>query len=113
MLIGNVIGCVDVVGRAGDLRKGQSAGDVVVVDVGLEDVGDEYTRRADELEHAVDVTLRVDHERDLAVMDEVAAVPQGRGLDGDDGDHQGRRPSTIGCPARAQAPVPPVTEYAS
>jgi hypothetical protein len=24
-----------------------------------------------------------------------------------------RGPMTIGCPARAQAPVPPVTEYAS
>ena len=67
--------------------RGQTAGDVVVVDVGLEDVGDSHTRRRGQVEYAVDVPLWVDHERDLAVMGEVAAIPQRRGLDGDDGDH--------------------------
>jgi len=49
-------------------------------------VGDPHTGRLGSFEYAVDVTLRVDYERDLAVMGEVAAVAQGWGLDGDDGD---------------------------
>ena len=39
-LVGHRVGGVDVVRRAGRPRQRQAAGDVVVVDVGLEDVGD-------------------------------------------------------------------------
>jgi hypothetical protein len=62
----------------------------VVADVRLEDVGDAHAGLLGGGDHAVDVTLGVDDDRDLAVVDAVAAVPQGRGVDGDDrGGHQG------------------------
>ena len=68
-------------------------------------------------QHPVDVALRVDHERDLAVVDEVAAVAQGRRVDRDDREvvcvvHREflLRP---GRPERAQALVPPATDQAS
>ena len=38
-------------------------------------------------QHAVDVALRVDHQRDLPVVGHVAAVPQARRVDRDDLDH--------------------------
>ena len=109
---GDVVGGVHVVRGAGGLGEGQAAGDVVVVQVGLEDVGDADAGLAGEVEHAVDVALRVDDEGDLAVVGEVAAVAEGGGLDGDDGDHGepfggcggdqaalARGPVTIGWPA--------------
>jgi hypothetical protein len=76
---------VDVVGRAGRRGEGVPAGDVVVVDVGLEDVGDPDALGGGEGEDPVDVSLRVDDERDPAVVDQVAAVTQGRGVDRQDG----------------------------
>src|SRR5665811_886473 len=54
------------------------------------DVGDPYTGRGGGLEHTVNVTLRIDHQRDLAVVGEVGAIAQGRGLDGNNGDHAAR-----------------------
>jgi len=89
-LVGHVVVRVDVVRRTGDLGKGQATGDVVVVDVRLEDVGDPHPGRGGDRKHAVDVALRVDHQRDPTVMGEVGAIPQGRGLDRNDGDHRGR-----------------------
>jgi hypothetical protein len=58
-----------------------AAGDVVVVDVRLEHVRDPHAGRVREFQDAVDVPLRVDHERDGAVMRQVAAVAEGRRVD--------------------------------
>src|SRR5690606_25470721 len=65
-------------------RELEPAGDVVVVDVGLEDVGQRDAEVVEKVDDAVDVALRVDDGRDLAVGDEVAAVAEGGGLDGVD-----------------------------
>jgi hypothetical protein len=78
---------VDVVRGTGALREGVSAGDVVVVEVGLEDVGDPNPVGGGQVEDAVDVTLRVDHECDLAVVHEIAAIAERRGVDGQDVRH--------------------------
>jgi hypothetical protein len=116
-----------------------AAGDVVVVDVGLEDVRDRDVRLRGELEHAVDVALGVDDDRDPPVVGEVAAVTEGGRVDRDDGGHRGSsrrrtvagglsgvsgrradcgqatgvRPLTTGRPEPAHALVPPSTERAS
>lgn len=76
LLVGNLIGRAYVVGRAGHPRQSQAPGDVVVVDMGLEDVGDPYTSRVGKLDHFVDVTLRVDHEGHLTVMGQVVRSPR-------------------------------------
>ncbi len=65
---------------------------------------------AEQGEHPVDVALRVDDEGDLAVVDEVAAVSQGGGVDDDDGQVGHQKPPSTGRPERCQAVVPPVTE---
>ena len=70
-----------MVGRAGALGQREPTGHVVVVDVRLEDVGEPHPVLLEQVQDAVDVTLRIDHERDLAVVDDVAAITQGRGLD--------------------------------
>ena len=72
---GHVVGCIDQVLRAGAAGQGKAAGDVVVVDVGLEDVGQPQALLLEQRQDAVNVALGVHHEGDLAVMDEVAAVP--------------------------------------
>ena len=59
---------VDVVLRAGQLGESVPPGDVVVVDVGLEDVLDLDALRPGEIEHPVDVALRVDDDRHGPVM---------------------------------------------
>jgi hypothetical protein len=89
---GDVVRAVDQVGRAGLLGEGQPTGHVVVVDVGLEDVGQAHAVLVQQLEHPVDVSLRVDHECDVAVVGEVAAVTEGGGLDRDDGEGLHVRP---------------------
>ncbi len=81
-LEGDVVVRVDVVGRPGGPREGQSAGQVVVVDVGLEDVGRLDPVVVEQGEYPVDVALRIDDESDLAVMDDVAPVAERGGLDG-------------------------------
>ncbi|MFC5042084.1 hypothetical protein [Ornithinimicrobium kibberense] len=48
-------------------------------------MGDAHRLALGEREHPVDVTLGVDDEGDLAVVDQVAAVAQRRGLDGQHG----------------------------
>jgi len=62
----------------------QPAGDIVVVDVGFEDVGDPDTSGSSEIQDPVDVALRVDDQRDPPVVDQVAAVPQSRRVDRED-----------------------------
>ena len=46
----------------------------------------------------------------LTVVDEVAAVTQGGGVDDDDGQVGHQKPPSTGRPERCQAVVPPVTE---
>jgi hypothetical protein len=83
---------VDVVGGVGGLRQGQAAAHVVVVDVGLEHVGDAHPVLLGEGEDTVEVALRVDHQRDLAVIGEVAAVTKARGVDRNDLQHRSPPP---------------------
>ena len=56
----------DVLG-AGGARQFQTAGDVVVVDVGFQHVGDPHAAVGGEVEYPVDVALRVDHDGDVTV----------------------------------------------
>jgi hypothetical protein len=49
--------------------------------VRLCNVGDLNAKLGGRLQHPVDVALRIDHEGDLPVGDQVAAVAQRRGLD--------------------------------
>ena len=86
---GHVVVGVDEVRRACALGQRETAGDVVVVDVGLEHVGEPDPLRVEEVEDAVDVPLGVDDEGDLAVMDEVGAVTQGGRLESQHGDAAG------------------------
>ena len=88
--VGNLVGSVDEILRIGLLGQRQAPGDVVVVDVSLEHVRDRYRFAGGEVEDAVDVTLRVDHHRHLAVVHQVAAVTQRRRLDRNDRRHQPR-----------------------
>ncbi len=72
------------VGGVSRLRQRQAAAHVVVVDVGLEHVGDPHPDRASRVDEPADVALRVDHDGHVAVVDEVAAIPQTSGLQGHD-----------------------------
>ncbi len=78
---------------AGNERE--ATGDVVVVDVGLGDVGDAHPELVDQGEDPVDVALRVDDEGDLAVVGEVAAVAEAGGGDRADVDHQYSLPGRV------------------
>ena len=97
----------------------EPAGHVVVVDVGLEDVGDPHAGRLGDAEDAVVVALRVDHQGDLAVVGQIGAVTQARGVQGENGDHGGplgvgdQAAVSTGRPASIHAPVPPATLVAS
>jgi hypothetical protein len=75
------------VGGTEPLGERGAARDVVVVDVRLEHVGDGQAAGRDQVEHPVEVALRIDDDGDLTVGRQVAAVPQGGGLDGEDLDH--------------------------
>ena len=81
---GDLVLSVDVVPRAEAASEGQTPGHVVVVEVGLEDVGDSHAGLLSDREHTVDVSLWVDDEGDVAVVGEVGTVAQARGLDGHD-----------------------------
>ena len=83
---GHLVLAVDEVVGTGALREGEATGDVVVVDVGLEDVGEAYAVLVEQGQDPVDVALRVDHDGDLAVVHEVGAVAERRRLDRDDGE---------------------------
>ena len=89
-LVGDVVsGGHDVLG-AGGAGQFQAAGDVVVVDVGFQDVGDPHAAVGGEVEDPVDVALRVDHHGDVTVGDQVAAVAETGGFD--DGHVHGMTP---------------------
>ena len=77
----DVVSGRDHVLGSGDLCELQAAGDVVIVDVGLQDVGDSNVMVAGEVQHSVDVALGVHDPGDRAVGDEVAAVAQRGGLE--------------------------------
>ena len=87
----------DVV-RARAAGQSEPAGDVVVVDVGLEHVGDADGGGLGDGENPVDVPLRVDDGGVLAVVDQVAAVAEPGGLDRNDVMHA--LPSWSGPPVR-------------
>ena len=67
--------------RAGRAGQFQAAGEVIVVDVGFEYVGNLHAVVGDEVEYPVDVALRVDHHRGVTVGDQVAAVSETGGFD--------------------------------
>src|SRR5579875_468499 len=114
------------VGGAGGPGEREPARDIVVVQVRLGHVGDPHPPFGGQREHPVDVALRVDHHRDLAVGGQVTPVTQRRRVDGQDlyrhrflllcrGCHatSARVPVTTGLPDRCQALVPPATDTAS
>src|SRR5687768_17161556 len=72
---------VDEVLRTMGAGEDQAAGEVVVVDVRLSNVRDADSRGARSFLDPVRVPLRVDHQGHAAVMHQVAAVPELRGLD--------------------------------
>ena len=79
--------------RAGGAGQFQTAGDVIVVNVGFQYVGDLHAAVGGEVEDPVDVALRVDHHRDVTVGDQVAAVAETGGFD--DGHVHGVTPFPI------------------
>ncbi len=79
---GHLIGPVDVIGRPGRPRQRQPAGHVVVVQMGLEDVRDPHSPGRGQVQHPVDVALRVDDQGDLAVVREIATVTKSGRVDG-------------------------------
>lgn len=83
---GHIVVGGDAVVGAGEPGQLQPAGDVVVVDVGLDHVGDLHTQPAGQGEDAVDVALGIDDDRGLSVGRQIAAIAQGRGLDHLDAD---------------------------
>ena len=85
----HVIGTVHVIDGAGLPGQGQAAGDVVVVDVRLEDMGHRHAAVGGQHQDPVDVTLRIHHERGRAVGHQVTAVTQRRRVDHHNLDHGG------------------------
>jgi len=85
-LEGHLVLGVDQIRGAGAPGEGEAAGDVVVMDVGLEDVRQPQAILGEQGQDAVDVPLRVHHEGNLAVMHEVTAVAQRGRLQRDYGD---------------------------
>jgi hypothetical protein len=81
---GDVHAVGDDVLRAEDAGQLEAAADVVVVEVGLQDVGDGPAALVEDLLDPVDVALRVDDDGRRAPPDDVAAVTQVGGLDRDD-----------------------------
>ena len=74
--------CGVQVGGAGAPGQGEPAGDIVVMQVGLGDVGDGDHGVVGGRQHAVEVPLGIDDQRHLAVVHQVAAVPERWCLDG-------------------------------
>ena len=83
---GHRVGRVDVVGRPGGPGQRQPAGHVVVVQMGLEHVGDPHSAGRGQVQHTVDVPLRIHHHGDVPVMREVAPVAQRGRIDRHDLD---------------------------
>jgi hypothetical protein len=86
LVLDGVVG-VDAVLRTDLLGEPEAAGHVVVVDVRLEHVRDAQATRLGDGQHPVDVALRVDDHGDGAVVGDVGAVAERRGVQGDDLDH--------------------------
>ena len=84
---GHLVVRVQVVRRSRRLGEREPAGEVVVVDVGLQHVADLQPALGDQVKDPVDVALGVHHDGDLAVGCEVAAVAETRGLDRLNLDH--------------------------
>ena len=78
------VGGVDEIAGAVGAGQDQPAGDVVIVHVRFGHVRDGYPGVTGGRLDAVRVALRVDRQRHRAVVDQVAAVPELRGLDDDD-----------------------------
>jgi len=79
---GHLVCRVDVVGGADGQREGQAPGHVVVVQVGLEHMGDPDAPGRGQGQHPVGVPLRIHDQRDVPVVGEVTAVPQRGGVNG-------------------------------
>jgi len=88
---GHRIGGVDVVGRPGGPGQRQPAGHVVVVQMGLEHVGDPHTLGRGQVQHPVNIPLRIHHHGNVAVVREVAPVTQRGRVDRRDLDAGPRR----------------------
>jgi hypothetical protein len=104
------VGRIDQICGTVGTRKGESAGDVVVVQMSLGDMGDGDSGISRRRLHSVDVTLWINDERDRAVVHQIAAISQLRGFDND--DVHGRYPPSrcfVGlCLAGGHAPtIPP------
>lgn len=80
------------------MGQDESAGDVVVVDVGLGHVGELDSSLVKQGFDAVDVALGVDDQPHLPVVDEVAAVPELGSVD--DGDIHETFPPELGVGTR-------------
>nr|WP_242473343.1 hypothetical protein [Blastococcus sp. TML/M2B] len=80
-LVRHVVPGGDDVPRADRPGELEAAGQVVVVQVGLQDQRDAHAALPGRRQHAVDVALGVDHDADPTVADQVAAVAEAGGLD--------------------------------
>lgn len=137
-LEGHAVLGVDQVVRTGTPGQCQAPGDIVVVDVGLEHMGQSQAVPFEQRDHPVDVALGVHDEGLFAVVHEIAAVAQCRCLEGDHRDAgrgggmcpvdcfshvcstglcqgvgvqaRGSLPVTTARRERIQPPVPPATE---
>ncbi len=75
------------VGGAGETGQLQTAGDVVVVQVGLGHVADAHPAPRRGGDHLVDVARRVDDDRATGAADQIAAIAQALGLQSVDEEH--------------------------
>ena len=95
---------VQAVGRIEHRGQCVAARHIVVVDVGLDDMGHVEAVLMEHVEDAVDVALRIDDHGLRAVMRDVAAIPQRGGLDGDDVDAAHDPPCVDPSPCPALSP---------
>lgn len=77
----------DEVGGTGETGQFRAAGDVVVVDVGLDDVGYPHVAPGRRRDHPVHVARRVDGHRRPFTARQIAAVAESCHLDGVDEEH--------------------------
>ena len=89
----HVVGPVHVIPGTGLAGQRQAAGHVVIVNVGLEHMGDLGPPAGRCRQHPVNVPLRIHHQRGSPVGRQVTAVPQRRGVDTDDLDHNRTSPA--------------------
>jgi hypothetical protein len=77
--------------------QGPAARDVVVVDMGLGHGGDTHPGRGGRSQDPLHVTLRVDHDRHLAVVDDRCVVPELGRFDGQGTNHGSLRWAAVRC----------------